>query len=100
MAVCVAGLSNEGHVRIRTALVTADLRLVKGSFFVQTGLYHIVNSDQFFPLESICLAWIDCKAAWIWIAQSDPFTRGVLSVCTVSPFTRGVLSVCTVSWNG
>ena len=52
MAVCVAGLLNEGHMRIRTALASADLRLLKGSFFVQTGLYHIViNPNYFIMLE-------------------------------------------------
>ena len=92
MAVCVAGLLNEGHMRIRTALVTADLRLVKGSFFVQTGLYHIVNSNQFFPLESICLAWIDCKLRGF---ASHKVTHSHVRCC-LSALSRGTdESLCT-----
>jgi hypothetical protein len=42
----------KGHARVGAALATADLRLLEGSFFVQTGLYHIViNPNYFIMLE-------------------------------------------------
>lgn len=59
----------KGHARVGAALATADLRLLEGSFFVQTGLYHIVINSHFFFLLELFFALHGCIATWVCIVH-------------------------------